>query len=104
MPRSSNLIWWGGLNTGTDPAMVNHLRFTQDLIRLRWNQPALRGDNVNPFHVNDPNRVIAFHRWLEARGKTWWWSLLLPKIHGTATLSGSRMRAMARGFQQRRLR
>src|SRR5208337_5147385 len=50
---SANLIWWGGLNAGTDPAMVNHLRFTQDLIRLRWNQPALRGDNVNAFYVND---------------------------------------------------
>lgn len=42
--------------------MVNHLRFTLDLIRLRWNQPALRGDNVNPFHVHNSNRVIAFHR------------------------------------------
>ena len=65
---SSNLLWWDGLNTGTDAAMVDHLRFTQDLIRLRWNQPALRGDNVNPFHVSDSNRVIAFHRWLEGTG------------------------------------
>jgi 1,4-alpha-glucan branching enzyme len=66
---SNNLIWWEGLNTGVDPAMVNHLRFSQDLIRLRWNQPALRGDNVNPFHVNDANRVIAYHRWLEGTGQ-----------------------------------
>jgi len=65
---SLHLIWWNGLNTGTDQAMVNHLRFTQDLIRLRWNQPALRGDNVNPFHVHDQNRIIAFHRWLEGTG------------------------------------
>jgi len=65
---SLNLIWWDGLNSGVDPAMVNHLRFTQDLIRLRWNQPALRGDNVNAFHVHDQNRVIAFHRWLEGTG------------------------------------
>ncbi|HMD83634.1 MAG TPA: alpha amylase C-terminal domain-containing protein [Terriglobia bacterium] len=65
---SANLIWWGGLNAGTDPAMVNHLRFTQDLIRLRWNQPALRGDNVNAFYVNDQDRVIAFHRWLDGAG------------------------------------
>lgn len=68
-PSSSNLIWWAGLNTGTDPAMVNHLRFTQDLIRLRWNYPALRGDNINPFHVHNQNRVIAFHRWLEGSGQ-----------------------------------
>jgi 1,4-alpha-glucan branching enzyme len=49
--------------------MVNHLRFTQDLIRLRWDHAALRGDNVNPFHVNDMNRVLAFHRWLEGTGQ-----------------------------------
>jgi 1,4-alpha-glucan branching enzyme len=65
-PRdSAHLIGWNGLQTGTDQAMVDHLRFTQDLIRLRSNQPALRGEDVNPFHVHDQNRVIAFHRWLE---------------------------------------
>jgi 1,4-alpha-glucan branching enzyme len=68
-PQSPNLLYWEGLNGGTDGAMVNHLRFTQDLIRLRWNQPALRGDNVNPFHVHNQNRVIAFHRWLEGEGR-----------------------------------
>jgi 1,4-alpha-glucan branching enzyme len=66
---SDNLIWWNGLDTGSDQAMVDHLRFTQDLIRLRWNQPALRGENVNAFHVHNQNRVIAFHRWLEGTGK-----------------------------------
>jgi len=65
---SAHLIWWAGLETGGDTAMVNHLRFTQDLIRLRWNQLALRGENVNAFHVHDENRVIAFHRWLEGTG------------------------------------
>lgn len=65
-PRdSAHLIGWNGLETGSDQAMVDHLRFTQDLIRLRWNQPALRGEGVNPFHVHDQNRVIAFQRWLE---------------------------------------
>jgi 1,4-alpha-glucan branching enzyme len=68
-PTSSNLIWWAGLNPGTDSARANHLRFTQDLIRLRWNFPALRGDNVNPFHVHDQNRVLALHRWLEGSGQ-----------------------------------
>jgi 1,4-alpha-glucan branching enzyme len=65
---SIHLIWWSGLNTGSDKAMVDHLRFTQDLTRLRWNQPALRGDNANAFHAHDQNRVIAFHRWLEGTG------------------------------------
>jgi 1,4-alpha-glucan branching enzyme len=68
-PNSPNLIWWTGLNTGADPAMVNHLRFAQDLIRLRWSHPALRGENVRPFHVHNQNRVIAFHRWLEGAGQ-----------------------------------
>jgi 1,4-alpha-glucan branching enzyme len=63
--------------------MVNHLRFMQDLIRLRWQQPALRSENANPFHIHDLNRVLAFHRWLEGSGQdvvvvatlaesTWW--------------------------------
>jgi 1,4-alpha-glucan branching enzyme len=68
-PASANLIYWGGLVNGADPAMVNHLRFTTDLIRLRWIYPALRGDNVNPFHWSDANRVIAFHRWIEGTGQ-----------------------------------
>ena len=65
---TANLIDWTTLDAGTDQAAVDHLRFTKDLIRLRWNQPALRGDNVNPFHIHDQNRVIAFHRWLEGTG------------------------------------
>lgn len=68
-PAAPDLIWWAGLDSGTDPAMVNHLRFTQDLVRLRLNYPALRGDNVHPFHVHNQNRVIAFHRWLEGTGQ-----------------------------------
>ena len=68
-PKSANLIWWAGLDSGKDAARANHLRFTQDLIRLRWGYPALRGDNVRAFHVHNQNRVIAFHRWLEGRGE-----------------------------------
>ncbi|HUD68204.1 MAG TPA: alpha amylase C-terminal domain-containing protein [Candidatus Sulfotelmatobacter sp.] len=76
------LIWWDGVN-GADQAMVNHLRFTQDLIRLRWRQPALRSDSVRAFHVHNTNRFIAYHRWIEGQGRdvivvaslndnTWW--------------------------------
>ncbi len=67
-PASPNLIWWNGVN-GADQAMVDHLRFTQDAIRLRWSQPALRGESVRAFHVHDGNRVLAFHRWLEGSGR-----------------------------------
>jgi len=39
----------------------------RDLIRLRrnWfnNTRGLRGDSVNVYHVNNTNKVIAFHRW-----------------------------------------
>jgi 1,4-alpha-glucan branching enzyme len=49
--------------------MANHLHFTKDLIRLRWNQPALRGDHVNAFYADDANRVIAFQRWLDGEGR-----------------------------------
>jgi len=88
-PSSPNLLYWDGLNSGSDKAMVDHLRFTQDLIRLRWNQPALRGDNVNPFHVHNQNRVIAFHRWLEGSGQD---------VVVAATLSETTWRNYAVGF------
>jgi 1,4-alpha-glucan branching enzyme len=66
-PQSANLLYWQGLDQG-DKTMVDHLRFTREAIQLRWNLPALRGDKVNPFHVHDLNRVMAFHRWLDGIG------------------------------------
>jgi 1,4-alpha-glucan branching enzyme len=82
-PNGLDLLWWAGLTSGSDRAMVDHLRFTQDAIRLRAAQPALRGDAVHPYYVSDNDRVLAFHRWLEGRGEdvivvatlaesTWW--------------------------------
>jgi len=48
----------------TYSGMVNMYR---DMVRLRrnWynNTRGLRGNNVNVFHVNDTNKVVAFHRW-----------------------------------------
>ncbi len=80
-PDPATLIYWNGL--GTDRAMGDYLRFTQDLIRLRRHHPAMRGEPVRVFHVHNDNRVIAFHRWLEGIGRdvvvvaslnesTWW--------------------------------
>ncbi len=66
---SPDLIWWHGIDPGVNAAMAGHLQFTKDLIRLRWTQPALRGDNVNAFHVHNENRVIAFQRWLAGIGR-----------------------------------
>lgn len=61
-----NRINWAGLDAGEKP-MVDFLRFTQDAIRLRWRQPALRADFVNAFHIHDGNRVLALQR-LDFRG------------------------------------
>ncbi len=49
--------------------MVDFLRFSQDLIWLRRNQPALRAETVNVFHWHNGNRVIAYHRWIEGEGR-----------------------------------
>jgi 1,4-alpha-glucan branching enzyme len=68
-PGGANLLSWDELNSGVDRAMTDHLRFTQDLLRLRQNQPALRGDNVSAFYASDTDRVLAFHRWLEGTGQ-----------------------------------
>jgi 1,4-alpha-glucan branching enzyme len=67
-PAGSNLINWSGLNSG-DKSMSDQLRFTQDFIRLRWNQPALRGQLINAFYSNNSDRVLAFHRWIEGEGQ-----------------------------------
>ena len=82
-PQPYDMVWWAGVNAGLDSAMVNHLRFMQDLIRLRWLQAAIRSENVDAFHIHDVNRVLAFHRWIEGSGQdvivvatlaesTWW--------------------------------
>ena len=82
-PAGPDLIGWAGLQPGADSAMADHLRFTQDLIRLRRTAPALRGDNVHAFYVSDSDRVLAYHRWIEGVGAdvivvatfaeaTWW--------------------------------
>src|SRR5580700_5389515 len=44
----SNLLQWAALSSG-NKAMSDQLRFTQDFIRVRWSQPALRGNCINPY-------------------------------------------------------
>jgi 1,4-alpha-glucan branching enzyme len=87
-PRISDLahlIWWGGLAPAADgkaagavgnsviravdPAMADHLCFTQAAIALRNVQPALRGEGLNVFYTSDADRVIAFHRWVQGVGR-----------------------------------
>lgn len=68
--KSNNLIWWDGLEGKTpDPHRVNHHRFTRDLLWLRRHHPALRGETINVFHLDEVNRVLAYHRWIEGVGR-----------------------------------
>jgi 1,4-alpha-glucan branching enzyme len=66
VPSPDHLIWWDGLKT--DKAMIDHLRFTRELIALRRRLKALRYGRINVFHTHKDNRVLAFHRWLEGSG------------------------------------
>lgn len=61
------LLYWAGLEAG-DRHMVDHLRFTRELIRLRWRYPGMRGQGFRVVHAHDQNRVLAFHRWVEGAG------------------------------------
>jgi 1,4-alpha-glucan branching enzyme len=66
--RPELLIWWEGLE-GKDKHMSDQHRFTRDLMWLRRRHPALRGEGVNVFHLDNDNRVIAMHRWLPGVGR-----------------------------------
>jgi 1,4-alpha-glucan branching enzyme len=67
-PKGVNLPSWDGLAASADSSMRDHLQFTKDLIALRRQVPALRGDNVHAFFQSDQDRVMAYHRWREATG------------------------------------
>ena len=60
-------LFWPGLE-GPDPAMRDFLRFTRELIRLRWQHPALRSEGYALIHVHDENRVLVFQRWVPGYG------------------------------------
>jgi 1,4-alpha-glucan branching enzyme len=62
------LLYWAGLDAG-DKQMLDHVRFTRELLALRWSHPALRGQGFRAVHANDQNRVLAFHRWVEGEGQ-----------------------------------
>ena len=62
------LLHWAGLDHG-DKQMLDHVRFTRELIELRWRHPGLRGQGFRVVHAHDANRVLAFHRWVEGVGQ-----------------------------------
>jgi 1,4-alpha-glucan branching enzyme len=65
--HSNLLLYWAGLDQA-DKQMLDHLRFTRELIDLRWRYPGLRGQGFRVVHVHDQNRVLAFQRWVEGEG------------------------------------
>jgi len=66
-PGSPYQIWWDGLEQ--DQVMIDFLRFSQELFAIRAKLPALRASGLNVFHVNNDNRILAFHRWVEGGGQ-----------------------------------
>jgi 1,4-alpha-glucan branching enzyme len=72
-------------------------RLYQDLIRMRRDRArfaGLQGHNINVFHCNDADKVVAFHRWDRGGTMSWSWS-----IWPTARLNdtGSACRILAPG-------
>jgi 1,4-alpha-glucan branching enzyme len=65
--RTDRLVWWDGLQQ--DRHMADFLTFTRELIALRRHQPALRAEPIDVFHVNEPDRILAFHRWVPDAGR-----------------------------------
>ena len=65
--HSDLLLYWAGLDEG-DKQMLDHVRFTRDLLDLRRRLPGLTGEGFRLVHVHDRNRVLAFHRWVEGEG------------------------------------
>ena len=67
-PGGPDVPGWGRLND-PDHIASNHLTFTQDLIRMRRERAALRGDQAHAYFYSDRDRVLAFHRWIEGAGE-----------------------------------
>ncbi|MBX3346947.1 MAG: alpha amylase C-terminal domain-containing protein [Nitrospira sp.] len=61
------LLHWAGLDQG-DRQMLDHLRFTRELLAVRRRSPGLRGEGFRVVHVHDQHRVLAFHRWVVGEG------------------------------------
>jgi 1,4-alpha-glucan branching enzyme len=61
------LLNWAGLDQG-DKQMLDHVRFTRELLEVRRHTPGLRGQGFRAVHAHDQNRVLAFHRWMEGEG------------------------------------
>jgi 1,4-alpha-glucan branching enzyme len=68
-PRLSpdTLILWD--QAAGDGVRRDHRAFTRDLLALRRTRAALRWGSARVSHAHDANRILAFHRWIEAGGE-----------------------------------
>jgi len=66
-PNADTLVWWEGLNK--DKHMQDFFRSCCELVAVRRRHPALRSESINVFYVHEPNRIIAYHRWLPQIGR-----------------------------------
>jgi 1,4-alpha-glucan branching enzyme len=66
-PKSGYQIWWEGLEY--DKVMLEFLRFTQALLGVRHQLPAMTSTDINVYHVHNDNRILAFHRWIVGKGQ-----------------------------------
>jgi 1,4-alpha-glucan branching enzyme len=76
------LIYWDGLDH--DRTMGDFHRFTRELVWLRRNAPALRGEMVRTLSMENGPRVLVFQRWLEGIGR----DLVVAASLNESTLSG----------------
>ncbi|EDZ98847.1 alpha amylase catalytic region [Burkholderia sp. H160] len=60
------LIWWDGLKT--DRVMRDFNAFCRDLLHVRSTLPGLRGGGAHIWVVNENDRVMAVHRWIDGVG------------------------------------
>ena len=65
---AGNQIAWQELDSG-NKVRGDFLRFISELLAVRREQPALRGESINVYHASNSNRVLAYHRWLEGVGR-----------------------------------
>ncbi len=65
---ANGLIWWEGLD-GPNSAMRDFLRCVTDLLHLRRTEAALRAGGARVSRVENYDRTIVLHRWIEWQGR-----------------------------------
>lgn len=62
--QEHHLVWWDGLDTNVK-TVADFVRFVRELIALRAGYRVLREGWVDPYHVHNDNRILAFRRGLD---------------------------------------